>query len=87
MLRLHRSVKRELTAERGQKIQMVRVNVGLAITVLQILLNHYQLTLASSLKVSEMKNKNHAEQAHTRMIMVLLNVNIVLVVVSAQISR
>ena len=66
---------------------MVRVNVGLAIIVLQILLSHYQQSQGTFLKDMETKKKSLVELALTKMNMGKQTVNIVQWDMNAQINR
>ena len=70
-LNLPKNAKQVLIAEREQRTLMVRVNAGLDTIVPLIPLNLSQLNQVSFLKVSEMRNKNLAEQELTRMNMEL----------------
>ncbi len=66
---------------------MVKVNAGLDTIVHLTRLNLSQQNLASSHKVSEMKNKSLVELVPFKMNMVLLNVNIVSWVTNVLISK
>ncbi len=82
-----KNVKQAHIAERGQKIQMVKVSVGQATIAHLILQNHYLQSQDFSPKGSGMKNKNLAALVHIRMNLELLNANIVRGEVNAQINR
>ena len=87
MPRLPRNSKLGHIAEKAPKTQMVKVNVGPDITALPIRLSHYQLSQVSFHKVSEMKNRNHAEPVLIKIFTAQLNASIVLEEVNAQISK